>query len=54
MQQLSHTSFIPVNKAAVEKCGEKWTEPGHIVTDGPFMLKAWKHDASLTLAKNPD
>src|SRR5581483_8931516 len=54
VQQLSHTSFIPVNKAAVDKWGEKWTEPGHIVSDGPFKLTSWKHDASLTLVKNPD
>ena len=54
MQQLSHTSFIPVNKEAVQKWGEKWTEPGHIVTDGPFKLTQWKHDSSLTLVKNPD
>jgi len=54
VQQMSHTSFTPVNKAAVEKWGDKWTEPSHIVTDGPFKLTAWKHDASLTLTKNPD
>jgi oligopeptide transport system substrate-binding protein len=54
IQQLSHTSFIPVNKTAVEKYGNSWTEPGHIVTDGAFMLKAWQHDASLTLVKNPN
>jgi oligopeptide transport system substrate-binding protein len=54
MQQLSHTSFVPVNKAAVDKWGDKWTEPGHLVTDGPFNLTQWKHDASLTLVKNPD
>jgi oligopeptide transport system substrate-binding protein len=54
IQQLSHTSFVPVSKAAVDKWGEKWTEPGHIITDGPFNLTAWKHDASLTLVKNPD
>jgi oligopeptide transport system substrate-binding protein len=54
MQQLSHTSFVPVNKASVDKWGEKWTEPGHIVTDGPFNLTQWKHDATLTLVKNPD
>ena len=54
MQQLSHTSFIPVSKAAVDKWGEKWTEPGHIITDGPFNLTQWQHDASLTLVKNPD
>jgi ABC-type oligopeptide transport system substrate-binding subunit len=54
VQQMSHTSFIPVNKAAVAAHGEKWTEPANIVTDGPFSLKQWKHDASLTLVKNPD
>jgi ABC-type oligopeptide transport system substrate-binding subunit len=54
LQQLSHTSFVPVNKASVTKWGAKFTEPGHIVTDGPFTLTSWKHDASLTLKKNPD
>ncbi len=54
MQQLSHTSFIPANKAAVGKWGAKWTEPGHNVSDGPFTLKTWRHDASMTLVKNPD
>jgi oligopeptide transport system substrate-binding protein len=54
LQQLSHTSFVPVNKASVDKWGDKFTEPGHIVTDGPFLLTSWKHDASLTLKKNPD
>jgi oligopeptide transport system substrate-binding protein len=52
VQQLSHTSFLPVNRAAVTKYGNKWTEPGNIVTDGPFKLSSWKHDASLTLVKN--
>jgi ABC-type oligopeptide transport system substrate-binding subunit len=54
MQQLGHTSFIPVNKQAVTKWGDKWTQPGHIVSDGPFLLKSWQHDASLVLQKNPD
>ena len=36
------------------KWGDKWTDPGHNVSDGPFTLKSWKHDASLTLVKNPD
>ena len=54
MQQLSHTSFIPVYKGAVEKYGDNWTAPGHIVTDGAFTLNSWQHDASLTLVKNPD
>jgi oligopeptide transport system substrate-binding protein len=54
MQQLSHTSFIPVNKEAVTKWGNKWTAPGHDVSDGPFTLTQWRHDAQVTLTKNPD
>jgi oligopeptide transport system substrate-binding protein len=54
MQQLSHTSFIPVNKEAVTKWGDKWTQPGHYVSDGPFNMTSWRHDASLTMVKNPN
>jgi oligopeptide transport system substrate-binding protein len=53
VQQLSHTSFLPTNKQAIQKYGDKWTEPGNIVTDGAFTLTSWQHDASLTLTKNP-
>jgi oligopeptide transport system substrate-binding protein len=52
IQQLSHTSFMPAYLPAVAKFGNKWTEASNIVTDGPFKLAAWKHDASLTLVKN--
>src|SRR5215207_149828 len=52
IQQLSHTSLLPVNKGAVTRYGKKWTEPGNIVTNGPFRLAAWRHDASITLVKN--
>jgi len=53
VQQLNHTTFIPVPRAAVEKYGEKWTEPGNIVSFGPYMLQSWKHDAQIVLVKNP-
>jgi oligopeptide transport system substrate-binding protein len=52
IQQLSHNSFLPVYAPAVAKYGNKFTEPGNNVTDGPFNLTSWKHDASLTLVKN--
>jgi oligopeptide transport system substrate-binding protein len=52
IQQLSHTSFLPVHKATVLKYGNKWTDAQNIVTNGPFKLSSWKHDASLTLVKN--
>ena len=44
----AHHSFLAVNKKAVEQFGEKWTEPENIVTDGPFKLARWKHDADST------
>ena len=52
VQQLSHTSFVPVHKATVQRHGKNWTEPQNIVTNGPFKLASWRHDASLTLVKN--
>jgi oligopeptide transport system substrate-binding protein len=52
IQQASHHSFLAVNQAAVEQFGDKWTEPENIVTDGPFKLAKWEHDAEIDLVKN--
>jgi oligopeptide transport system substrate-binding protein len=52
VQQLSHTSFLPVYKPIVDKFGAKFTEASNFVGNGPFKLSSWKHDASLTLVKN--
>ena len=52
IQQLSHHSFLPVHKGSVQRHGKNWTEPGNMVTNGPFRLASWRHDASLTLVKN--
>jgi oligopeptide transport system substrate-binding protein len=51
IQQLGHTSFLAVNPATVEKWGDKWTDPAHIVTNGPFKLTGWQHNATVTLQK---
>ena len=52
IQQVSHHSFLAVHKATVEKFGDKWTEPENIVTDGPFKLQKWEHEAEIDLVKN--
>jgi oligopeptide transport system substrate-binding protein len=54
VQQVAHTSFLAVNKKAVEKFGDKWTEAKNIVTDGPFKLATWQHDSRIDLVKNSD
>jgi ABC-type oligopeptide transport system substrate-binding subunit len=51
IQQSSHHSFLAVNQSAVEQFGDKWTEPQNIVTDGPFKLAKWEHDAEIDLVK---
>ena len=54
VQNLAHHSFAAVYRPAVERHGSRWTEPAHIVTNGPFLLDAWHHGESMTLKKNPD
>lgn len=36
-----------------EARGDRWTEPGFQQSYGPFTLKDWVHDSTLSLAKNP-
>ncbi len=38
---------------AIDEYGDRWTEPENIATYGPFALKEWAHEQSLTLIKNP-
>ena len=52
----SITTFMvtfPMRKDIVERHGERWTESGNIVTNGPFMLDEWRHEYKLTLRPNP-
>src|SRR5439155_197164 len=51
------TSFCPSypeRKDVVERWGDRWTEPEHIVTNGPFLLKLWQHEYKIELAANPN
>jgi oligopeptide transport system substrate-binding protein len=52
VQQMAHTSFLPVYRPIVEKYGNKFTEAGNFIGNGPFKLAEWKHDASMLLVKN--
>jgi len=42
----------PMPKDAIEAHGERWIEPGFIVTNGPYVLGEWVHDDHVTLLKN--
>ena len=51
VQQVAHHSFLAVNKKAVEQFGDKWTEAANIVTNGPFKLERWQHNANIDIVK---
>jgi oligopeptide transport system substrate-binding protein len=36
-----------------EARGDRWFEPGFFQSYGPFTLKDWVHDSSMTIIKNP-
>ncbi|HPH96946.1 MAG TPA: peptide ABC transporter substrate-binding protein [Anaerolineaceae bacterium] len=38
---------------AIELSGEFWTQPDFIATYGPFALKEWTPESSLTMVRNP-
>lgn len=40
-------------QAVIEEFGDAWFEAENIVSYGPFALKEWLHDESVTFIKNP-
>jgi oligopeptide transport system substrate-binding protein len=43
----------PQRQDVVEKWGNTWTNPEHIVTNGPYMLSKWAHEYKIELIANP-
>jgi len=51
---LGFLSFLPSRQDVVEVQKEAYASaPDKFVTNGPFILTDWQHDASLTLEKSP-
>jgi oligopeptide transport system substrate-binding protein len=58
-----NTSFTPyiyglwvmraVPQWAIEEAGDAWVEPRNFQSYGPFALKDWAHEESITIVKNP-
>ncbi|PIU00134.1 MAG: oligopeptide-binding protein oppA [Bdellovibrionales bacterium CG10_big_fil_rev_8_21_14_0_10_45_34] len=49
---MTHHSTYPMRKDVVTKHGDKWTQPGNLVTLGPYNLKIWDHEKSIVLERN--
>jgi oligopeptide transport system substrate-binding protein len=56
---LAENPFYPVHRPTIEKHDAyvrreaAWTRPGELVGNGPFVLKEWRTNDYLTVAKNP-
>lgn len=56
---LTHPAWFPVYLPALEKAGSpyqrgsKWTQPGNLVGNGPFVLKTWQRSDLIAVEKSP-
>jgi oligopeptide transport system substrate-binding protein len=50
---LTGQAAMPVPRQAIEKWGDQWTQPAHMVTNGAFILKNWIPLGEIDLARNP-
>jgi len=48
-----HQTMYPEPRHVVERWGDDWVKPGHYVSNGPYVLKAWKLGDHIEVAKNP-
>lgn len=49
----SHPVYMPVPRWAVERFGDRWSRPGNVVGNGPFLLTEWKPNSRFVFRKNP-
>jgi len=50
-QLVAHHSFLAVHRPTVEQFGERWTEAANIVTNGPYRLARWEHEARIDMVR---
>lgn len=46
-------AWIPVHAPTVAQYGRTWTEPGHFVGNGPFLLTEWRPQQRIVVRRNP-
>jgi oligopeptide transport system substrate-binding protein len=53
LSMLAHPSLVPLDKALIEKFGEKWTQPDNFVSSGAYSPKQWVVNEKIVAERNP-
>ncbi|MGE0450696.1 MAG: peptide ABC transporter substrate-binding protein [Vicinamibacterales bacterium] len=50
---VAHQFFRAVPRQVIEKYGDRWVDPGHLVTSGAYLLASWKPYDAIVARRNP-
>lgn len=50
---LKHQAWFPIPAHVVETWGDRWSEPGHLVGNGAYVLTVWRLGDYARIVKNP-
>jgi oligopeptide transport system substrate-binding protein len=50
---MAFTTYLPVRRDGVEKYGDRWTQPGNLISNGPYRLVEWRFQSRMIWEKNP-
>lgn len=52
LQLISQRPFVPVNERAITQFGKQWTQPGKMVSNGPYRLVNWVPNERIEAERN--
>jgi ABC-type oligopeptide transport system substrate-binding subunit len=45
-------TLLPVPRRVIERYGQRWTHPSHVVGNGPFLLESWRQGDRFVFVRN--
>ncbi|MEN0584706.1 MULTISPECIES: ABC transporter substrate-binding protein [unclassified Kosakonia] len=52
LPMLAHPSLVPVDSVLINRFGDKWTKPEHIVTSGAYKITDWVVNERIVAQRN--
>ena len=54
LQKMALPAVYPVRQDIIERFGDRWTEAGNYIGNGPYVMTEWVHQDHITLDVNSD